>query len=104
MAIIGSEETVLPFRSIGLQAYPADNVQSAEDILNRIITEGFSVIYLEESYAALFAGLIDRLNKEYTATVLTVIPGARGGSDFALKRLGVQVKKAIGMDIFAEGS
>ncbi len=102
MAIIGSYDTILPFKAIGLVDYPVKESLEAEKVLLKIINEGFGIIYIEEAYAKEFPDMILNLNKEYKDVVITIIPGSKGGHDFAIKKLGAMVKKAIGMDLLGD--
>lgn len=102
IAIIGSIDTVLPFKSIGLNDFPVSSSKEAEDILKKIIREDYGIIYIEESFAKEFLNVIYELNKEDQNIVLSIIPGAKGGGNFSLQKLRLSIKRAIGMDILNE--
>lgn len=102
IAIIGSPDTALPFQAIGADSYHADTAERAENLLDEVILKSYGIIYIEEAYARVFNDKIARLNNAYHRVAVTVIPGSKGGEDLAVKKLGRLVKKAIGMDIFAD--
>jgi V/A-type H+-transporting ATPase subunit F len=99
IAVIGFDDTVLPFKSIGLIDYPVNTADEALTILREIIGKNYGIIYIEEALAKEKSQEISFLNKEYQEAIITIIPGSQGGSDFAGKKISQMVKKAVGMDI-----
>jgi len=102
MAIIGSPESILPFKAIGLDEYPASNSSAALHLLEEAIKKEYGIIYIEEAYAREFADKINELNKELRSTTISIIPGTKGSIGFVGENIRALVKRAIGIDIFAE--
>ena len=100
IAIIGSPDTVLPFKSIGLDGYPVNNTVKAQSTLEEIISKGYGIIYLEEAFAKEFYNRVLELNKLYKEVSVTIIPGGpKGAGNFTMEKVRAMVKKAIGLDI-----
>lgn len=102
IAIIGSPDTVLPFKAVGLDGFPAVTSAVARDLLDEVAAKGYGIIYIEEAYARDFYPQILELNRRRRDTAVTIIPGSRGSQDFAGSKVRSLVKKAIGLDIFPE--
>lgn len=102
MAIIGSPESILPFKAIGLDEYPVLNSSAALHVLEEAIQKDYGIIYIEEAYARDFADRINEINKELKSITISVIPGTKGSIGFVGENIRSMVKRAIGVDIFAE--
>ena len=48
IAVIGDWESVMGFRALGLDAYPASTPEEAREIIHKLAKEDCSVIYLTE--------------------------------------------------------
>ena len=53
IAVIGGRETVMGFKALGLETWPAANAAEAGPILRRLTrdSEDYAIIYLEETLA-----------------------------------------------------
>lgn len=103
IAVLGGPDTVLPFRSIGAEAYQVDTPEELAQTLRKLADEGkHGIIFVEENLGAPVAEVIASINNQYRGLSVTPIPGTTGQGGWALKRLTSQVTRAIGMDIFAQ--
>ena len=102
IAVIGATDTILPFKAIGAIGFEAEDAKMAEDQLDDLVLQGYGVIYIEEAYARTMADKLTKLNMVHRDMSITVIPGSKGGSDFASENTRQLVKKAIGIDILAD--
>lgn len=103
IAVIGGQDTVLPFRTIGADSFPAESSQELAEMLRRLASEGsYGIIFVEENLAESVMDVVRDVNNHYRDVSVTPIPGASGQGGIALKRLGEQVTRAIGIDIFAQ--
>lgn len=103
IAVIGNSDTVLPFRSIGAEAFEVENSSELAEILRKIAKqETFGIIFVEETLAEPVLDIITAVNNEYRGLAVTPIPGTMGEGGISLKRLSAQVTRAIGIDIFAQ--
>ena len=55
IAVLGDKDSVLGFKALGLDVYPAENVEEARRTLHALARENVAVIYLTEGYAAAMA-------------------------------------------------
>ena len=55
IAVIGGRETVMGFKALGLDTFPAENPAEAGKILRQLTRESeeeYAIIYIEENFAA----------------------------------------------------
>lgn len=100
MAAVGTFDTVLPFRAVGVDTFATDGEESVETTLKRLAREGYGVVFVEESVYVSHSALIDELNLEYSTSILP-IPGISGSLGTGLRAMRASVERAVGMDIFA---
>ena len=92
IAVIGGRDTVMGFRALGLETYPAAEAAEAGHILRRLTRENddYAIIYIEENLAAELAHEIDKFKDRPTPAVI-LIPGREGSMGLgqsALKEIG----------------
>lgn len=103
IAVVGNPDTVLPFRSIGADSFEVETSEQLLETVRKLALEGsFGIIFIEENLAEPVIDMISKINDEYRGVAITPIPGTTGEGGVALKRLGAQVTRAIGIDIFAQ--
>jgi V/A-type H+-transporting ATPase subunit F len=101
IAIIGTADTVLPFKAIGVDGYAAEDTKKADIMLDDLMVQNYGIIFVEEAYAKDFSDKIQRLNFSHREVSIIVLPGSKGGEGLAKEKLAGLVKRAIGIDIFA---
>ncbi|MGL4560889.1 MAG: V-type ATP synthase subunit F [Brevinema sp.] len=103
IAVVGNADTVLPFRSIGVESFEVETSDQLLDIVRKITDQGtFGIIFVEETLVEPVIDIIAKINDQHRGVAITPIPGTTGEGGIALKRLGAQVTRAIGIDIFAQ--
>ncbi|NPV00286.1 MAG: hypothetical protein HPY53_02785 [Brevinematales bacterium] len=102
IAVIGTADTILPFRAIGAVGFEASDAGSAEKILDDSVLGQYGIIYIEEAFAMKFADRIQRLNNQHRSMSITSVPGSKGGTGESMEKIRFLVKRAIGIDIFGE--
>lgn len=98
IAVLGDSESVLGFKALGLDVFPADTVDEAREILHRIARENYAVIYLTESYAAQMGPDVERYKDDLTPAVI-LIPGKSGSLGIGMDNVKKSVERAVGADI-----
>lgn len=102
MAIIGDEETLLPFLALGVEVYPASDEKEAERIFARLTkSKELTVIFITERFYPALKEEIDRIAYEPLPSVV-LIPDVSGSRGFGLANIRATVKKAAGRDIIGE--
>ena len=98
IAVLGDKDSVLGFRALGLDAYPAYNAEQARPILHRLAKEGYAIIYLTEQLAAGMGAELARYKDELTPAII-LIPGKEGPLGIGMENIKTAVERAVGADI-----
>lgn len=98
IAVLGDRDSVLGFRALGLEAFPAETVEEARRILHTLAKENYAIVYLTEQYAAGMAADVDRYKDELTPAII-LIPGKSGSLGIGMTNVKKSVERAVGADI-----
>ena len=92
IAVIGSAETVIGFKALGLETWPAADAAQAKEALRQLTAEGeeTAIIYIEEE--------IDKFKDRPTPAII-LIPGRDGSAGLGLSALNAAVERAVGTNI-----
>ena len=98
IAVLGDKDSVLGFKALGLDVFPADTVEGARRTLHTLAKDNYAVIYLTEQYAARMAADVARYKDELTPAVI-LIPGKDGTLGIGMANVKSAVERAVGADI-----
>ena len=100
IAVIGSPETVMGFKALGLTSCPVADAEEARRTLRHLTREeeDFAIIYVEETLALEIQPEIDRY-KDVPTPAIILIPGREGPIGLGQKALKDAVERAVGSDI-----
>ena len=98
IAVIGGWESIMGFKALGLDTYPAANAEEAKKILNDLAQTDCAVIYLTENLAQEIPKEIARYNDRPKPAVI-MIPGRDGSLGLGLSALNEAVERAVGTNI-----
>ena len=98
IAVLGDRDSVLGFRALGLDVFPADTAEEARGILHTLAKENYAVIYLTEGYAAQMVDAVERYKDALTPAVI-LIPGREGPLGIGMANVKKSVERAVGADI-----
>ena len=98
VAVVGDWQSVMGFRALGLETYPADTPEAAREIIHRLAKENCGVIYLTEQLAAKLEDVIARY-KDMIAPAIILIPGREGSLGIGKKAIRSAIERAVGSDI-----
>ena len=101
IAVIGSRETVMGFKAVGLETFPVASVEEAKRelrTLTRAGNEDYAIIYVEEDF---YVGMTDEINKfkDVPTPAIILIPGRDGSKGYGQNALHEAVERAVGSDI-----
>ncbi len=97
MAIIGNGDSVLVFKSAGMDAFCAEEKESARHLLKDLAKE-YQVIFLTDVLAK---DMEDTLS-EYAAKtypIILTLPSMNGSNGYGYEQLKKQSERALGIDI-----
>ncbi|MEG1858681.1 MAG: V-type ATP synthase subunit F [Pseudoflavonifractor sp.] len=98
IAVLGDRESVLGFKALGLDVFPADSIDAAKETLHRLAKENYAVIYLTEQYAAKMEPEVARYKDNLTPAII-LIPGRDGSLGIGMANVTKSVERAVGADI-----
>ena len=98
IAVIGDKDSILGFKTFGVDTYPVTSSEVALDTLKQLIGERYGVIFITEVLARELGEVIDELNKRYLPA-LVLIPNSKGSLGIGMEQVKKNVEKAIGADI-----
>ncbi len=98
IAVLGDKDSVLGFKALGLEVFPAETAEEAKTILHRLAKEDYAVVYLTEQYAVNMEAEITRYKDELTPAVI-LIPGKEGSLGIGMANVKRAVERAVGADI-----
>ena len=88
------------FKALGLETFPAEDLEEARQILRDITREEeqYAIIYVEENLAEGLAHEIDKCKDQPTPAII-LIPGRDGSMGLGLSALQAAVERAVGTNI-----
>ena len=98
IAVLGDKDSVLGFKALGLDVFPADDVDEARRILHTLAKENYAVIYLTEQYAERMEAEVARYKDALTPAII-LIPGTEGSLGIGMAKVKSAVERAVGADI-----
>lgn len=98
IAVLGDRESVLGFKALGLDVFPAESVEEARSTLHRLAKENYAVVYLTEQLAQYMTDDLARYKDELTPAVI-LIPGKEGSLGIGMANVKKSVERAVGADI-----
>ena len=98
IAVLGDRDSVLGFKALGLDVYPAETAEEARPILHRLAREDTAILYLTEQLAAGLEAEIARYKDALTPAII-LIPGKAGSLGIGMANVKKSVERAVGTDI-----
>ena len=97
IGVIGDSDSILGFKSLGIDVYPATGGEVMK-MINRLAVDGYAIIFITEQAAETAAETIDRYKTSPFPAIIP-IPGNMGTTGVGMKAIHDNVEKAIGADI-----
>ena len=100
IGVMGSKETVLGFKALGLSVFPVSGKDEAKKLLKTLTRpeEEYAILYIEENLAQDLTEEIDKFKDSPTPAVI-LIPGKDGSLGLGQRALKSAVERAVGSDI-----
>ena len=103
IAVIGGRDTVMGFKALGLETFPASDSAQALKALRKLTkdTNDYAIIYIEETLAVNIQGEIDKFKDSPTPAII-LIPGREGSIGIGQSALKAAVERAVGTNILGD--
>ncbi len=98
IAVIGDKDSILGFKTIGVDTYPVTGAESGLSALKKLVAEDYGVIFITEELAQDLGDIIKELNKRFLPAIV-LIPNSKGTLGLGMRQIKTNVEKAIGADI-----
>lgn len=98
VGVIGDRDSVLGFKAVGFDVFPVVSREEASEQLNRLVDDGYAVIYITEQIASQIAEDIERYRSSRFPAIIP-IPGIQGSLGIGMSSVKKSVEKAVGADI-----
>ena len=101
IAVIGGSDSVIGFKALGLDTFPASDSAQARKLLHdlaRVEEDPYVIIYIEETLAEPIQDEIRKYNSRPSPAVI-LIPGRDGPIGLGQNALRQAVEKAVGSNI-----
>lgn len=101
IGVIGSADTIIGFKALGLDTFPVRDDAEAKEILKKLTRsedETYAILYIEEGLAQALSAEIDRF-KDSPQPAIILIPGREGSLGLGLSALTAAVERAVGANI-----
>ena len=99
IAVIGSWESVMGFRALGLETYPVTAPEEARETIRELAKSGdCGIIYLTEQLAKDLPDVLDRYKDELRPAII-LIPGREGSLGIGMNNSQQSIQRAVGADI-----
>lgn len=102
IGVIGSIDTILGFKAVGLDVFHCGRVEKAKKTLHQLAKEDYAIIYITEDFAAEMMEDIDRYKDSKLPAIIT-IPGKAGPTGAGMRSVSKAVERAVGADILFGG-
>ena len=97
IAMMGGKNSILPFKGLGIDIYPVDDLEEAAQQLQEM-AEDYGVIFLTERLIEQLESIIRQYEELPTPAIIT-IPSSTGSLGIGMARIQQNVEKAVGMNI-----
>ena len=103
IGVIGGRETVMGFKALGLETFPAANASEASQILRQVTRDSdeYAILYIAETLAAQLSAEIDKFKDSPTPAII-LIPGREGSIGLGQSALKAAVERAVGTNILGD--
>ena len=100
IAVVGSLDVILIFKSIGLDTFEVRDKNSTIQTVNNLIND-YKIILITDDFAPYIENLIKETTKEMFP-IITIIPSGTKESDYALKKIEESVEHTLGINILSQ--
>ena len=94
IAVLGDKDSVLGFKALGLDVFPAESAEEAKRTLHALAKENYAVVYLTEGYAAHMEAELERYKDALTPAII-LIPGKDGSLGIGMANVKRAVERAV---------
>lgn len=99
VGVIGDRDSIIGFKALGMTVMEAQTAEDAQKLIQFMVEQDFSVIYITEALAEGNLELIKDLRARRLPAIIP-IPSITGSTGLGMRQVRESVRKAVGIDIF----
>lgn len=98
IGVIGDYDSICGFSALGLDTYPVESLEQAEETLKKLADGIYGIIYITEDYIEKMPKLFEKYREKQTPAIIP-IPSCKGSTGFGISNVKKYVEQAVGSDI-----
>ncbi|MBQ2804502.1 MAG: V-type ATP synthase subunit F [Clostridia bacterium] len=98
IAVIGDKDSVLAFKSVGVEVFDATTAEQAQDLVKKLSQGQYAVVLIAETLAVQIPETLAKAKTRAFPAVVP-IPTTAQSNGFGMQGIKADVEKAIGVDI-----
>lgn len=98
IAVIGDTLSVRGFKALGLDVFIANSAEQASQIIKKIVTNNYAVIFVTEVLYIQIKNVIDRHTDNPEVAIIS-IPGSTQNNGIGMSEISECTRRAVGTDI-----
>lgn len=98
IGVVGDYDSICGFGALGLDTYPVNDIEEAEQILKKLTAGGYGIIYVVEDYIEKMPQVFEKY-QEMQIPAIIPIPSCKGSTGFGIGNVKKYVEQAVGSDI-----
>ena len=101
IAVMGDKDSILGFKAIGFDIYPAGEKEETASLLESLVADGYALIYVTEDIASDIMDEISKYRSSYFPAII-LIPCSTGSLGIGKRFVKESIETAVGADILAQ--
>lgn len=99
IAALGDKSSIYGFATLGLETFPVETDEEAEEVLKKLAYQDYAIIYITEGLYHRLSREIDKFREQLLPAIVP-IPGATGNTGEGMENVTKLVIQAVGTNIF----
>lgn len=99
IAVIGTRDSVLPFRTLGMQTEIVETADAANSIIHNLALKGYKLFFISEDIISIISETVDKYKNDPLISLIS-IPCSGKRINYGLKQIKSNIEKAVGSDLF----
>jgi len=98
ISVVGDEDSILAFKALGVDVFPAVTSTEARNIIDSLAKKDYAVIFITEQIAVGIKETIERYDNQMLPAII-LIPSNQGSLNIGSARIKENIEKAVGVNI-----
>ena len=98
IAVVGDYDSIYGFSTLGLDIYPVGAEDNPYDVMKRVTSGVYGVVYITEALAEKVPKVIEKYSGAISPAII-LIPGTSGNTGKGIANVKKTVEQAVGSDI-----